>query len=229
MGRKLTYCPEVLELNTLELKSMTIKGSEKEHQHSSANNMLIVVKKLLEIQDTLPDNKKISYMESKISREKIQVLTGVVVHGSRPVIVINRDKIYDKLKANYIINVKKNPASKSNIITASNYNIIQYFNRVACGLLSYFRCADDFCRIKNIVNWFIRYSAISTIKHKNKLPSRKTVLDKYGQDLSFTNQEGKIVSLIKNQEVMALQKDFLKNPDTDWDKKIDQIWASFSK
>lgn len=61
------------------------------------------------------------------------------------------------------------------------------------------------------------------------MPSRKTVLDKYGQDLSFTNQEGKIVSLIKTQEVMALQKDFLKNPDTDWDKKIDQIWASFSK
>lgn len=55
------------------------------------------------------------------------------------------------------------------------------------------------------------------------MPSRKTVLDKYGQDLSFTNQEGKIVSLIKTQEVMALQKDFLKNPDTDWDKKIDQI------
>lgn len=90
-------------------------------------------------------------------------------------------------------------------------------------MLSYFRCADDFFRMKSIVNWFIRYSAISTIKHKNKLASRKMVLEKYGHDLTFTNQEGKIVSLINSLEVMRLRKDFLINPDIDWEKKIDQI------
>ena len=177
--------------------------------------MLIIVKKLLEIQDTLPDDQKISYMESKISRARIQVLDDGVICSPRPSIVINRDKIYDKLKANYIINVKKNPASKSNIITISNYNIIRYFNSVACGMLNYFRCADDFCRMKSIVNWFIRYSAISTIKHKNKLASRKMVLEKYGHDLTFTNPEGKTVSLINSLEVMKLRKEFLINPDTD--------------
>ena len=195
----------------------------KEQRRSSSNNMLIIVKKLLEIQDTLPDDQKISYMESKISRARIQVLEDGVVQSLRPFVVINMDKIYDKLKANYIINVKKNPASKSNITAISNYNIIRYFNSVALGMLSYFRCADDFFRMKSIVNWFIRYSAISTIKHKNKLASRKMVLEKYGHDLTFTNQEGHTVSLVNSLEVRRLRKDFLINPDIDWEKKIDPI------
>lgn len=131
INKKLTYCPEEIQLNTLELDSLIAKGSVKEQRRSSSNNMLIIVKKLLEIQDTLPDDQKISYMESKISRARIQVLDDGVVYSPRPSIVINRDKIYDKLKANYIINVKKNPASKSNITAISNYNIIRYFNSVA--------------------------------------------------------------------------------------------------
>ena len=229
INKKLTYCPEEIQLNTLELDSLIAKGSVKEQRRSSSNNMLIIVKKLLEIQDTLPDDQKISYMESKISRARIQVLEDGVVQSLRPFVVINMDKIYDKLKANYIINVKKNPASKSNITAISNYNIIRYFNSVALGMLSYFRCADDFFRMKSIVNWFIRYSAISTIKHKNKLASRKMVLEKYGHDLTFTNQEGHTVSLVNSLEVRRLRKDFLINPDIDWEKKIDQIWTSFSK
>lgn len=74
------------------------------------------------------------------------------VRSTRPMIVINRDKIYEKLKFAKIINSKNNPGCKANIATLSDFNIITYFNNVARGLLSYFRCADDFFKIKNIVN-----------------------------------------------------------------------------
>lgn len=223
MSRKLTYCPDKIELNAFELESITLKGSENEHLCSSSNNVMIVVKKLLEIQDTLSENQKISYINCSRSQTSIQVQNEGVIFSSRPMIVINRGNIYDKLKAANIINAKNNPASKVNITITSNYNIIKYFNNIAWGLLSYFRCADDFFRMKSIVNWFIRYSAISTIKHKHKLASRKAVLDKYGIDLTFTNQEGKSVSLIRRQEVMALRKEYLIKPDTEWTKKMNQI------
>ncbi|MBS1736504.1 MAG: hypothetical protein JSS98_07825 [Bacteroidetes bacterium] len=90
-------------------------------------------------------------------------------------------------------------------------------------MLSYFRCADDFFRIKGIVNWFVRHSAISTIKHKHKLASRKTVFEKYGTDLTFTSREGRIISLISRHEVTVLRKEYLKKPNIDWIKKNDQI------
>jgi hypothetical protein len=113
---------------------------------------MVVVKKLLDIQEAIPEEKKISMMPSKISLARIQVLEDGVLHGSRPIIVIDLDKIYNKLKFAYIMNSKNNPACKFNITTVSDYNIILYYNSVARGLLSYFRCADDFFRMKSIVN-----------------------------------------------------------------------------
>jgi hypothetical protein len=158
---------------------------------------------------------RISNMSVKNNIVKIQVLEEGVVHSCRPIIVIDHDTIYNKLKFANIINSKNNPACKLNIITVSDYNIITYFNSVARSLLSYFRCADDFSRIKSIVNWFIRYSAVATIKHKHKLASRKTVFDKYGINLTFTNPKGNTVSLVSQREVMALKKEYIINPDID--------------
>jgi len=154
-------------------------------------------------------------MSSKESIAQVRVLKQGVRQTIRPIIVLNRNKIYTKLMAASIMNSKKNPCSKANICSTSDYNIIQYFNRVANGLLSYYRCADDFYRMKSIVNWFVRYSAISTLKHKHKMASRKAVITKYGTDLRVTNHKGYEISLIDKEYVMRLKQEYLIKPDTD--------------
>jgi len=53
------------------------------------------------------------------------------------------------LKIKGLINEKGNPGSLSNLKAASNFQIIQYFNSLAHGLLSSYRCADDFNKLKS--------------------------------------------------------------------------------
>jgi len=100
----------------------------------------------------LKQNEKITLMPSKGSLSRIQVLKEGVLTAARPIIKIDKDKVFAKLISANIMNTKKNPACKSNIATVSDFNIITYFNSIAHGLLSYFRCADDFYYMKSIVN-----------------------------------------------------------------------------
>lgn len=162
-------------------------------------------------------------MVSQTCVARIRVLEDSVVHTRKPTIVIDTDKLYERLKFAKIMNAKNKPGCKVDITAASDFNIIMYFNNVALGLLNYFRCADDFFRMKSIVHWFIRYSAISTLKHKHKLASRKTVFEKYGINPMFTNQKGQTISLISREEIMNLNKEFLVKPATGWQESINQI------
>jgi len=142
---------------------------------------------------------------------------------------MDRGRIYERLMNAKIMNNKKKPSAKINIASVSDYNIITYFNGVARGLLSYYRCADDFYKMKSIVNWFLRYSAVSTIKFKHKLVGRKTVFDTYGMDLNMTNHEGKTTHLISTKEVMEMKQEYLINPEIDWMDRIRQVWNTYSK
>jgi group II intron reverse transcriptase/maturase len=210
--RKFTYCPETIKLNEKELAKLIKVGQKTENKYSSTDNWIIVINKLLQEQQSLNEGDNVTMMNSKSSEARIQVLEDGVNHSARPVIIMDREKIYTNLMFANIMNRKKNPSCKANIASTSDFNIIAYFNTVAHGMLSYYRCADDFYKTKSIVNWFVRYSAISTIKYKHKLASRKAVIDKYGIDLKFNNHKGKSISLISTKFVMALKKEFLSNP-----------------
>jgi hypothetical protein len=80
--------------------------------------------------------------------------------------------------------------------------------------LSYFRCADDFYKVKNIVKWYIKFSAVSTLKNKHKLASRKTVIEKYGINLECRNHKGNYISFPSNSQIDVLHKEYFVNPDT---------------
>lgn len=69
--------------------------------------------------------------------------------------------------------------------------------------------------MKSIINCFLRYSAISTIKYKHKLASRKAVLDKFGIDIEVSNHRGKVIKLIPTSVVMRLKKEYLVSPIVD--------------
>lgn len=218
--KRLIYCPENIILTLNDLEKLIFIGSKKD-LGGAFHNWLVVVKKLLALQNSLPDEIPFNSMASRKFRDKNQVLKERVFKGIRPMIVIDRNLIYEKLKSAKIINSRNNPGCKYDLMCYSDYNIIRYFNNIAIGLLSYFRCADDFFKIKNLVDWFIRYSAISTIKQKHKLPSKKAVFDIFGVNPTFINKKDKIISLISRQEIYTTTSKYLLTSDIEWFTKLD--------
>jgi len=211
-NNKLTYCPKDILLDKTEIDSLSKYGGAI-NKNNAVNNWVIVVRSLLRQQHMVSTEDRITCINSKERIARLNVLSDGVQHNVRPIIVMDKDRIYEKLINALIMNNKKKPSAKTNISSMSDYNIISYFNVVARGLLSYYRCADDFYKMRSIVNWFLRYSAVSTIKFKHKLASRKTVFDTYGIDLNMINHEGKTIQFISTKEVMEIKQDFLINPE----------------
>ena len=175
-----------------------------------------MLKNLYNQQNKFSEKVKNIFMKSKLSLTRIKVLNTKAKIGTRPFIIFDKNQINSKLMANGIINSKKNPCCKVSITCNSDYAIVLYFKRISNKLLSYYRCADNFYKMKNIVNWFIRYSAISTLKHRHKLASRKMVINKYGINLVSENYKGNIVNLIPREKVNILKKKYLFYPGICW-------------
>lgn len=140
-------------------------------------------------------------------------------------ITIDLDKLYKKLEQNKIINNKKKPISKTNILIAEDYHIIKYYNSNAYGLMSYFRYATNINKLKEIIMYHLRYSLIYTLMNKHKLSSVKAVLNNYGKNIQVEagNRKVEYVDLI---QVSQMKSEFLTNPTPDPYKKMDKIFIS---
>ena len=127
-----------------------------------------------------------------------------------PQINANTSEIYKRLEEASIVNSKKKPISKNSLLVAEAWLIISYYNNVAHGLLSYFRCVDNLNTIKKIVTYHIRYSLLHTLAYKHKC-SIKKVLDIYSKEIKAIGRQGKTASFINSVFVTNLKKDFLSN------------------
>ena len=142
-----------------------------------------------------------------------------------PQITIDLDKLYQKLEENKIINNKKKPISKTNILIAEDYSIIKYFNSVAYGLMSYFRCVSNINKLKEIISYHLRYSLIYTLMNKHKLSSVKAVLEVYGKNIETIKKDRKteFVDLIK---VSQMESEFLTKQIANPYENMDKIFVS---
>ena len=145
-----------------------------------------------------------------------------------PQIKANTDEIHARLIDNKIINTKKAPISKADITRAESSPIITYYNSVARGILSYYRCADNFHTIKNIVLFRIRTSLLKTLAHKHKTTSSQ-IIESYSKKIKTTGRKGKFVEFLDSTEVSNLQKKFLINPTTDPFEYLSRTFISLQK
>lgn len=215
-GKQLIYCPEDFRLSLKDVEQLVLDNGQKSKINSIDLNWLVLIKALYTKQEKLLEQGKISMMASKQSRARV---SGLVVGSSqvkRPVILVDHKKLFERLVVSGMINKKKNPCGKINLVSSSDYNIVLYYRRVISGLLSYYRCADNFYKVKNMVNWFLRYSAISTIKQKHKMASRKVVVGRFGVNLRCHNHKGEVVQLQSREEINEMSKEFLANPAIDY-------------
>jgi len=112
-------------------------------------------------------------------------------------------------------------------LVAEDYHIIKYYNSVANGFLSYYRCCDNFVKIKDLVQYQLKYSLISTLKNKHKLGSRKQTILKYGPDIKV-EVEDKSINFLDSSIIRGQKKAFLISHKKDPFKKLDRIYVSFS-
>lgn len=103
-----------------------------------------------------------------------------------PQIHWDREKVVRRLTEAGILSERKKPIAKKSILGADDYHIILYYNSLAHGFLSYYRCVDNLNSVKGLVNYFLRYSLLATLSGKHKLTSTKAALKKFGKEISST-------------------------------------------
>lgn len=219
----ITYCPEIITFSPLLINHLNEINKNTKSDRFKGKKFL---KEILYYLKQEGKNKKPCFMISKMA-ERVREYwdTNKVKTSLPPQITIDLDKLYQKLEENKIINNKKKPISKTNILIAEDYSIIKYYNSVAYGLMSYFRCVSNINKLKEIIVYYLRYSLIYTLMNKHKLSSVKAVLEVYGKNIETIKGDRKteFVDLIK---VSQMKSEFLTKQMDNPYEIMDKIFVS---
>jgi retron-type reverse transcriptase len=120
-------------------------------------------------------------------------------------------EIREKLRQEGLISKSNKPKAIGRFIHISDDFIIKWYTQVGAGLLNYYRCCQNFYKVKDYVNYMVRWSAIHTLAGKHKSSSRK-IIAKHTKDLIIKDQEGFIIAKFLNtQKIKTMGRKFLSN------------------
>ena len=105
------------------------------------------------------------------------------------------------------IKKKNRPCGNSSFIRHSDAEIIRAYSAIMLGLLSYYRAADNFSKVKSIVA-HLRKSCIFTLARKHK-KDKSWAYKVYSDDVSLEIGENSSVKLPSRDYVSRLPKEFL--------------------
>jgi hypothetical protein len=119
-----------------------------------------------------------------------------------------KDVILTMLQNKGVLGQKFAPISCVSLISHSELNIIEWFSRVARGLLFFYCCAKNFYDVKKIVKWQLKYSLFATLGQKHK-KSISWVIRKFGKNQPKVVVNDKVVAAFPaNGWVNSLSKKF---------------------
>jgi hypothetical protein len=217
----ITYCPETITFTSSLKKNLNKINKDIKSDRFKGKKFL---KEILFWLKKEGKNKKPFFIKTKIVGKVLKYQKNNKVRASlSPQITIDLDKLYSKLEENKIINNKKKPISKNNILIAEDYSIIKYYNSIASGFMSYYTCVTNINKLKEIISYHLRYSLIYTLMNKHKLSSVKSVLKIYGKNIEIIQGDCKVgyVDLIK---VSKMESKFVTEPITDPYKNMDKFF-----
>ena len=219
----INYCPRIIMFSSSLRKNLNTINKNTKSDRFKGKKFL---KEILFWLKKEEKNKEPSLMKSKMTEKVREHWENNKVRTSLPPqITIDLDKLYHKLEKNKIINNKKKPIAKTNILIAEDYSIIRYYNSIAYGLMSYFKCVTNINKLKEILSYHLRYSLIYTLMNKHKLSSAKAVLETYGKNIQTIQGERKAeyIDLIK---VSQMKSEFSTNPTPDPYENMNKIFLS---
>jgi group II intron reverse transcriptase/maturase len=115
-------------------------------------------------------------------------------------------RIKQRLKNRGIISKKGKPLAFNPIIRESDKTIISWYASLARGFLTYYSCADNFYKVKSIINYQIRWSMFHTLAKKHKMSFRQLFIN-YGQEFERKDDLRSIFPL--KSKVASTKKSFL--------------------
>lgn len=136
----------------------------------------------------------------------------------------------DKLRLRGIISKANKPTSMSLMIWLSDEVIVQWFAGVGRGLLNYYCCCNNFYKVKDYVDYMVRWSAIHTLALKHRLSCKKVIV-KWTKNLVIEDSEGRLLArFLSNIDIRSMGCKFLPNVVKDSELGVlDTTWVKFTK
>jgi group II intron reverse transcriptase/maturase len=119
------------------------------------------------------------------------------------------------------------PTGKSNCVPMTHAQIINYYNSKIRGILNYYSCCHNRIRLWSIVRFF-RYSCALSLAKKFKLKTLAKTFKKFGPDLAFKNDKGKVYKIFRpqNLRILSMNKQFNTSSELKIDKLLRMSWTS---
>ena len=173
-----------------------------------------ILEKFTSLQEAIDSNFKIVNSEihlaktqGKFTDESGQEQKVVTKQVDLPIqIYAPTDRIKQRLKDRGIISRKGKPLAFNPIIRESDKTIISWYASLARGFLTYYSCADNFYKVKSIINYQIRWSMYHTLAKKHKMSLRQLFIN-YGQEFERKDDLRSIFPL--KSKIASTKKTFL--------------------
>jgi len=138
--------------------------------------------------------------------------------------------IREKLRNRGVISKSNKPKSIGRLVYVPDRDIVKWYNAVGRGLLNYYSCCQNFYKVKDYVDYMVRWSAIHTLAGKHKSSCRK-IIAKYSKDLIIKDEKGHtLTQFMSSREIKVMRRQFRSNVSKDAANKVlDQIWAKFTR
>lgn len=138
--------------------------------------------------------------------------------------------IRDKLRQRGIISKSNKPIAIGRLIHVPDDKIVSWYNAVGRGILNYYCCCQNFYKVKNYVDYMVRWSAIHTLAGKHKTSCKK-IIEKHTKNLIIKDSRGFILAaFIKSNEIKTMRRQFKSDVSRDAAEKVlNQIWAKFTR
>lgn len=133
----------------------------------------------------------------------------------------NLSKLIAKLRLSGFVHPEKDkPCSCQKLLRNTEQEIISYYNSIMHGTLNWFSGADNFSRIKSIVESILRVSCSLTLKRKFNMSSIRQVIEIYGRDISLKSDSGS-ASLVSKDKVAEFPNKFNLKPRSIKDERFE--------
>ncbi len=139
-------------------------------------------------------------------------------------------EIRKKLKSRGLITENNKPRCVVRSIRLNDEDIVLWFNSVARDLLSYYRCCANFYKVRDYVDYFLRWSLIHTMAGKHKA-SATELIRALSRDMVIKDDGGKkTISFLSSNEIRRMRRMFLRGIQCGSDMRtLDRIYAMFGR
>lgn len=183
---------------TIKLIENKIKQIKNLHMNKQKKKLRIAIPPIVKSEQIF-ETLFINLVKSNSIKQSVKILS----------VKANIAKICNKLKVfGFMHSIKNQAISCRKLIFLLEDEIIKHYNFAMRGILNWFSGADNFYRVKGVMEWIMRRSCLLTLKKKFKLKSLAEVISIYTTDVSIVIENKFQTKLISKKEIIKMPNTF---------------------